>query len=417
MLTPIDFSFLRVSLVGVCLLGVLTKTAHIYLPRISSVIRTITDISFKFSGDDDDNYHDNITELIGDTPLIRIKCLSELTGFDILGKCEFLNPGGSVKDRVALKIIQNAEREGKISRNTVPRCRIFEGTSGSTGISLAYIARSLGYEAEIVLPDDTATEKSELMSKMGSTVIKVRPVGIANRLHYVNVARERSRQFELNNINDQSSSTKGSGRSLFVDQFENPLNLIAHYEGTGPEIWKQTKGKIFGFVSGVGTGGTLSGVGGFLRSKDPDVKIIVVDPPGSGVFNKVKEGVMFSETEVEGKRRRHQMDTVVEGIGLNRMTYNFTRSIDLIDDAIKVTDQEAITMSRYIVQKEGLFLGSSSIVNLVGALKFCKKFSNRICILCDGGQRNLSKFWNDDYLIQKGFRIDDHLSFDPISYF
>lgn len=279
---------------------------------------------------------------------------------------------------------------------------MFEGTSGSTGISLALVALALGYEAEIVLPDDTATEKSQLIENMGATIVKVRPVSISNRSHYVNVARDRAKMF-----------IEKGGRALFVDQFENQLNWTTHYQTTGPEIWDQTRGRVDFFVAGAGTGGTMAGVGKFLKSKYPDVQLVLADPPGSGLFNKVKHGVMFSKTEVEGKRRRHQMDTVVEGIGSNRLTGNLDEIIDMIDDAINVTDEEAIHMSRFVLKEEGLFLGSSSAVNLAASYKLAKNLKlapdgdasekkTIVTILCDSGQRHLSKFWNDGFLIQHG---------------
>ncbi|POW22117.1 hypothetical protein PSHT_01703 [Puccinia striiformis] len=331
----------------------------------------------------------NLTHLIGNTPLLRINCLSDLTGVEILAKCEFLNPGGSIKDRIALQIISEAEKAGKITPYTTPRCRVFEGTSGSTGISLALVARALGYEAEIVLPDDTATEKSDLIEKMGGTIVKVRPVSISNRSHYVNVARDRARSFN-----------EEGGQGLFVDQFENPLNWLTHYQTTGPEIWEQTQGKIDYFIAGAGTGGTIAGVGKFLKSKN----------------HRVKNGVMFSKTEIEGKRRRHQMDTVVEGIGSNRLTGNLAQIIETIDDAITIYKE----MSRLILKEEGIFIGSSSAVNLVASYKLAQnlKTSNSndpvgvgevkkpitlVTILCDSGQRHLSKFWNDRFLSQNGF--------------
>ncbi|KAI9611839.1 hypothetical protein KEM48_004346 [Puccinia striiformis f. sp. tritici PST-130] len=204
--------------------------------------------------------------------LLRINCLSELTGVEILAKCEFLNPGGSIKDRIALQIISEAEKAGKITPYTTPRCRVFEGTSGSTGISLALVARALGYEAEIVLPDDTATEKSELIEKMGGTIVKVRPVSISNRSHYVNVARDRARSF-----NEEVAKVY-----LLINS--RILELLTHYQTTGPEIWEQTQGKII----------TLSLVQGLVDNSR-------TDPPGSGLFNKVKNGVMFSKTEIEVK--------------------------------------------------------------------------------------------------------------------
>ncbi|KAA1089424.1 hypothetical protein PGT21_017883 [Puccinia graminis f. sp. tritici] len=314
--------------------------------------------------------------------------------------------GGSIKDRIALQIIREAEKKGTIVPYASPRCRVFEGTSGSTGISLALVARALGYEAEIVLPDDTAVEKSQLIENMGATIVKVRPVSISNRSHYVNVARDRAQRF----IED-------GGKGLFVDQFENQMNWLTHYETTGPEIWQQSRGKVDYFVAGAGTGGTIAGVGKFLKSVASDVQLILADPPGSGLFNKVKHGVMFSKTEIEGKRRRHQIDTVVEGIGSNRLTGNLAQIIDLVDDAISVTDEEAIELSRLILKNEGLFIGSSSAVNLVASHKLAQQIklgreeqqqsngerTRIVTILCDSGQRHLSKFWNDQFLIQHGF--------------
>lgn len=359
---------------------------------------------------------DDITKLIGQTALIRINSLSRITGCEILGKCEFLNPGGSIKDRVALKIIQEAESRGEISPNAIPKWKIFEGTSGSTGISISLVARALGYEAEIVLPDDTAREKSELIEKMGAKVIKVRPVSIVNSSHYVNIAKQRASNYKpiLNG--------KPVDRGIFVNQFDNLINSQTHYESTGLEIWEQTNGNLDYFVSGSGTGGTLTGIGKRLKENDPTIQLILADPPGSGLFHKVRDGVMYCDTEAEGKRRRHQMDTIVEGIGLNRSTKNFEAGLDLIDDAIRVTDQEAVKMARYLVNQEGLFLGSSSAVNLVACVKLIKSLKVKkplriVCILCDGGQRHLSKFWNDEYLLGLGFDLNVDEDFSPLEYF
>ena len=258
------------------------------------------------------------------------------------------------------------------------------------------------------MPDDTAVEKAQLIENMGATVVKVRPVSISNRAHYVNVARDRARQFT-------AQQGEGRARGLFVDQFESPMNWRTHYGTTGPEIWAQTAGRVRFFVAGAGTGGTMAGVGKFLKTRDERVQLVVADPPGSGLFNKVKHGVLFSDTEVEGKRRRHQVDTVVEGIGSNRMTGNLEEIMDVVDDAIKVTDAEAIRMSRKILEEEGLFLGSSSAVNLVASHKLAQALSADreatgaetpgwiVTILCDSGHRHLSKFWNDPFLARHGF--------------
>lgn len=180
---------------------------------------------------------------------------------------------------------------------------------------------------------------------------------------------------------------------------QNLANFEAHYTGTGPEIWQQTNGEIDAFVAGAGTGGTLAGTGSFLKEVHPSIQLVLADPQGSGLYHKVRNGVMYSRTEAEGKRRRHQVDTVVEGIGINRITANMQKGLDLIDDAVKVTDLEAVIMSRHLVEQDGLFLGSSSAVNLVAACRVAKTYGNLlgtkkiVTILCDSGTRHYSKFW------------------------
>ncbi|CAG8487968.1 10257_t:CDS:10, partial [Diversispora eburnea] len=277
---------------------------------------------------------DGIVGLIGNTPLMRIKSLSEATGCEILGKAEVIGCDYVIyalflfscpKDRVALNIINKAEEKGLIKPNT--GCTIFEGTTGSTGISIAMVSRAKGYNAWIVVPDDQAEEKYQLLEKLGATVEKVRPVGIVDKRQYVNLAQ---------------------------NQFENLANFEAHYKGTGPEIFQQTNGKIDAFVAGAGTGGTIAGISRYLKPLIPNLKIYLVDPP-------------------EGKRRRHQVDTVVEGVGLNRITENFNMSQGFIDDAINVTDEEAVTMAQYLVREEGLFLGSSSAINCVGCVRVARQ--------------------------------------------
>ncbi|CAG8755662.1 8284_t:CDS:2, partial [Acaulospora morrowiae] len=320
---------------------------------------------------------DGIVGLIGNTPLMRIKSLSEATGCEILAKAEFLNPGGSPKDRVALNIINFAEERGLIRPNS--GCTIFEGTSGSTGVSIAMISRAKGYNAWIVMPDDQAEEKYVLMEKLGATVEKVRPASIIDKQQFVNLAKSRAKEFGKSYIDKRGDENEEyeiiNGNSVegkvgfFADQFENLSNNEAHFQGTGPEIYRQTGGKIDAFVSGAGTGGTIAGVSRYLKPLIPNLKVFLVDPPGSGLYNKIKHNVMYSPLEAEGTRRRHQVDTVVEGVGLNRATENFNLSIGLIDDAILVTDEEAVAMARYLVREEGLFVGSSSAVNCVGCVR------------------------------------------------
>ncbi|KAH6637996.1 tryptophan synthase beta subunit-like PLP-dependent enzyme [Boeremia exigua] len=329
---------------------------------------------------------EGIEGCIGNTPLIRIKSLSEYTGCDILVKAEFLNgAGNSPKDRVALSIIEMAEEKGLLVPNSGDT--IYEGTVGSTGISLAAICRARGYKAHICMPNDMAVEKSDILLKLGAEVERVKPAPIVDQKQFVNLARARAAE--------HTASDK-PGRGLFADQFETEANWRAHFAGTGPEIYEQTGGSLDAFVSGAGTGGTISGVALFLKSRLPDVKIVLADPPGSGLFNRVKYGVMFDPKEREGTRRRHQVDTIVEGIGINRVTHNFDVGRELIDDAIRVSDDQATSMARWLVEHDGIFVGSSSAVNCVAATKLAKQLGpghRIVTLLCDSGARHLSKFW------------------------
>ena len=219
---------------------------------------------------------------------------------------------------------------------------VFEGTVGSTGISIAMIARAKGYKAWIVMPDDQAVEKYQLLEKLGASVEKVRPVSIVDKKQFVNLARERAANFG-----------EGEATGYFADQFENEANFQAHYNFTGPELLRQTGGKIDALVLGAGTGGTLSGITCYLKEHVKNLKVFLADPQGSGLYNKVKYNVMYAPTEQEGNRKRHQVDTVVEGIGINRLTKNFDRGRRHIDDAFRVTDEEAIKMSRFLVREDG----------------------------------------------------------------
>lgn len=247
---------------------------------------------------------------------------------------QFLNPGGSAKDRVALNIIRSAEEAGILK----PKTTIFEGTVGSTGISLAMIARARGYRAWIVMPDDQAQEKYQLLEKLGAAVEKVRPVSIIDKKQFVNLAKAR-----------------GESQGYFANQFENEANFHIHYTTTAPEIYRQTRGRIDALVLGAGTGGTLSGLATYLKARIKHLQVFLADPPGSGLFNKVKYNIMYAPQEREGSRRRHQVDTIVEGIGINRLTRNFDSGRHLVDDAFRVTDQEAVKMSRFLVREDGMY--------------------------------------------------------------
>ncbi|OCF30485.1 cysteine synthase A [Kwoniella heveanensis BCC8398] len=376
---------------------------------------------------------------------------SDALGVEILGKAEFLNPGGSVKDRVALKIIEDAEAQGLLHPHT--GSVLFEGTVGSTGISLATVGKAKGYECCIIMPDDVAIEKVQVLEKLGAKVERVRPASIVDEKQ--NLARKRALEFgntelvnpptprapiavstfaessEVGHTADLSSpGTKDNSpilpnislaqvlrpaletkpRGFFADQFENESNFQAHYRGTGPEILRQTSGRLDAFVSGAGTGGTVAGTGMFLKKALPELRIVLSDPEGSGLYNKVKFNVMFDLKESEGTKRRHQVDTVVEGIvSTYQITQNFSLGLDIIDDAYRISDAEAVAMSRYLVAHDGLFLGSSSACNLVACVRLAKTMSkgSRIAtILCDSGSRHQSKFWSDDYLRANDIEID-----------
>ena len=205
------------------------------------------------------------------------------------------------------------------------------------------------------MPDDQATEKSELLRMLGAEVERVRPAPIVDPQHFVNWARARAAQ--------HTADAQRRGRGLFADQFETAANWTAHYAGTGPEIFRQTGGRLDAFVCGAGTGGTVSGVARFLKPRLPRLRVVVADPPGSGLFHRVKHGVMFDAREREGTRRRHQVDTIVEGIGVNRITRNFEAGQALLDDAVRVSDEQAVAMARWLVDRDGIFVGSSSAVN------------------------------------------------------
>ncbi|CAG7850707.1 SubName: Full=Related to cysteine synthase {ECO:0000313/EMBL:CCA74731.1} [Serendipita indica DSM 11827] len=337
---------------------------------------------------------DGVPGLIGNTPLLRIKSLSDALGVDILGKAEFLNPGGSVKDRVAMKIIDDAEASGYLKPGI--GSRIFEGTVGSTGISIATLAAARGYNTTIIMPDDVAAEKALALRALGADVEKVRPASIVDKKQFVNLAKSKAAAYGTNArslpgldgvvSSDQDLDAKDQPRGFFADQFENRSNFEAHYQGTGPEIWRQSGCKVDAFVSGAGTGGTIAGAGQYLREKNPKIIVVLSDPEGSGLYNKVKHGVMFDAKESEGRKRRHQVDTVVEGIGINRLTKNFEYALPIIDDAIRVSDVEAVSMSRFIVKNDGLFLGSSSACNLVAAVKVAKRLprSGRVVTILSG---------------------------------
>lgn len=328
-----------------------------------------------------------------------------------------------MKDRVAVKIIEEALDSGAL----VLGGAVTEGSAGSTAISLATVAPAYGCRCHVVIPDDAAIEKTQILEALGATVERVRPVSITHKDHFVNIARRRASELTTLAIRQKeagSAEAKGSiyvnghgqvkGEHLpiynddckggfFADQFENLANFRAHYEGTGPEIWEQTGGNLDAFVGAAGTGGTIAGVSQFLKEQNPNIKCFLIDPPGSGLFNKVTRGVMYTREEAEGRRLKNPFDTITEGIGINRLTKNFMMA--KLDGAFKGTDMEAVEMSRFLLKNDGLFVGSSSAMNCVGAVRVAQSLGPGhmiVTILCDNGIRHLSKFYNAHYLFDHG---------------
>lgn len=344
-----------------------------------------------------------VESLIGNTPMVEIKSLSKLTGCKIWAKLELMNPGGSAKDRVALAILRAAEGAGALR----PRCNdvVVEGTSGSTGISLAVLANALGYTAHICLPNDTSPEKLQVLKALGATIEPVNPALIVDPNQYTNAARARAAA-----INADETDRR---RAAFADQFENDANWRIHYRTTGPEIARQMDGcKIDAFVTGSGTGGTIAGVSKYLKEQDHHTRVVLADPQGSGLANRINFGVMYDLVEKEGTRRRHQVDTLVEGIGLNRLTHNFKQAEPYIDEAIRVSDTQAIQMAKFLTVNDGFFWGASAAINCVAAAKLAYKLGpghNIVTIACDSGERHTSKFWKEAAQVPNTVRLDEIL--------
>ncbi len=332
--------------------------------------------------------HPDLASLVGNTPLLRVASLSEATGCEVLVKCEWLNPGGSVKDRVAAAVLAGGLASGAL----LPGGLVTEGTVGSTGVSLAALAPSFGLAAAVWLPDDAAGEKGALLEALAARVTRVRPVPIAHPAHFVHAARAGA---------VEAREAAGFSSALFADQFESPTSAAVHAATTGPEIWAGTRGAVDAFVCGAGTGGTLAGVGAFLRARNPSVRLVLADPPGSALGAAVGRGVAHGENDGEGARRTHQVDTVVEGVGLNRLTPAFRAILPALDGVVHVPDAAAVEMSRFVLAHDGLFLGSSSAVNLCGAVAAARALgpgATVVTLACDSGSRHLSKFWSQAYL-------------------
>ncbi|MBB3065515.1 cysteine synthase A [Limibacillus halophilus] len=314
---------------------------------------------------------------IGNTPLIKLRKASEETGCTILGKAEFLNPGGSVKDRAAWAIIKDAEIRGQLRPGGV----IVEGTAGNTGIGLALVARARGYRTVIVIPETQSEEKKEMLRLCGAELVQVPAVPYKNPENYVHVSRR---------IAEERAASEPNG-AIWANQFDNVANRQGHYETTGPEIWQQTDGTVDGFICAVGTGGTLCGTGLALKERNKDITIGLADPMGSAIYGFYANG----ELKAEGS-------SITEGIGQGRITDNLEGAP--VDEPFQITDQEAIPQVFSLVEEEGLILGTSSGINVAGAIRLAKKMGTGhtiVTMLCDSGTRYTSRLFNADFLRSK----------------
>ncbi len=328
----------------------------------------------------------SVIDLIGNTPLLRLRRASEETGCEILGKCEFLNPGQSIKDRAALGTIRDAEQSGALK----PGGTIVEGTAGNTGIGLAMVGRALGYRVVIVMPRTQAQEKKDAVRLYGGELHEVDAVPYANPNNYVHFSRT---------LAEDMAKTEPCG-VLWANQFDNTANRDAHYQTTGPEIWDQTGGKLDGFICAVGSGGTLGGVSLALKERNKDITIALADPGGSKLFSWVKHGTL----ETEG-------GSITEGIGQGRVTGNLEGV--QIDNAWRIDDAEALNILFDLVEHEGLCLGGSSGVNIAGAMALGKELGpghTIVTLLCDYGNRYQSKLFNPAFLREKELPVPGWLS-------
>ncbi len=319
------------------------------------------------------NYR-NLPELIGRTPLLRLNRISEETGCEIYGKCEFMNPGGSIKDRTALGIVSAAEASGQLH----PGATLVEGTAGNTGIGLALIANARGYRTRVVMPMNQSREKIELLELLGVELQLVQVTGYDDPNHYIHRARRLAE--EMNQANP--------GSAFWAQQFDNTANRDFHYQTTGQEIWQQTQGRIDGFVCSVGTGGTLAGVSRALREKHPGVQIGLADPQGSSLYEYFAAGEL-----------RSSGSSIAEGIGISHLTGNLRGT--QIDLPMQIEDQEALPLLFDLVHSEGLCLGGSSGINVAGARRMAQQLGpghNIVTILCDNGTRYQSKLYNPAFL-------------------
>ena len=322
---------------------------------------------------------------IGNTPLIKLKAASEKTGCNILGKAEFMNPGGSVKDRAALAIVQDAEQKGQLKPGGV----IVEGTAGNTGIGLSLVANARGYKSVIVMPETQSQEKKDMLHLCGADLRLVPAVPYKDPNNYVRYSERLAAEI---------AETEPNG-AIWANQFDNVANRDGHYRTTAPEIWDQTEGTVDAFICSVGSGGTLAGISMALKERNPEIKIGVADPMGSAIFNHYAHGELKSEG-----------GSITEGIGQGRITKNLEGAV--VDEAFQLTDEEMLPIVFSLLKDEGLCVGGSSGINVLGAIKLAEKLGpghTIVTILCDGGSRYQSKLFNPAFLKEKGLPVPSWL--------
>jgi cysteine synthase A len=315
---------------------------------------------------------------VGNTPLIRLRRVSEETGCEILGKAEFMNPGGSVKDRAARGIVLTAERNGELAAGGT----VVEGTAGNTGIGLAHVCNARGYRCVIVMPDNQSPEKYRLLETLGAELHKVPAVPYSNPNQYQKFSQRLAASLP---------------NAIWANQFDNTANREAHIETTGPEIWEQTSGRVDAFVSSAGTGGTLAGVAEYLKSRRRSIRCVLADPPGSSLYEYVRSGTLKATGS----------SSITEGIGIGRVTANLQGAP--IDDAVHIEDPETVHFVYRLLREEGLFLGSTSGINVAAAVRVAREIGvghTVVTVLCDGGAKYQSRLFNPEWLRQKGFQAE-----------
>jgi cysteine synthase A len=316
---------------------------------------------------------EGFTAAVGNTPLIRLRALSERTGCEILAKAEFMNPGGSVKDRAALGILQEAEEQGLLG----PGGTVVEGTAGNTGIGLTHLCNARGYRALIVIPDTQSAEKIGLLRSLGAEVRTVPAVPYSHPDNYVKLSGR------------IAAETPGA---VWANQFDNLANRRAHYRSTGPEIWQQCEGRVDAWVAATGTGGTYAGVALYLKEQDPRVRCVLADPCGSALYSWATEGTLRAEG-----------NSVTEGIGNSRVTANLEGAP--VDDAVRIHDQDALDTIYALLREEGLFMGGSVGINVAAAVETARRLGpghRIVTVLCDGGDRYRSRLYDRDWLAGRG---------------